>query len=91
MSLPLLPWCGVRADRRSPMRIDSGGIEPFDFASVGARQPTSRARVLEVRIQSPPAASRTNSQPPYRGHRGTPHSRRSRCRCRTFCVSRQGA
>ena len=27
------------------------------FAAVGARQPTSRARVLEVRIQSPPAES----------------------------------
>ena len=48
------PWCGVRADRRSPMRIDSGFVEPFDFAAFGARQPTSRARVLEVRIQSPP-------------------------------------
>ena len=50
--LTLLPWCGVRADRRSPMRIDSGGVELFDFAAVGARQPTSHARVLEVRIQS---------------------------------------
>ena len=39
------------------MRIDSGFVEPFDFAAVGARQPTSRARVLEVRIQSPPAES----------------------------------
>ena len=39
------------------MRIDSGFVEPFDFAAVGARSPTSRARVLEVRIQSPPAAS----------------------------------
>src|SRR5215468_8242728 len=37
----------VRANRRSPMRIDSGVVEPFDFAPVGARQPTSRARVLE--------------------------------------------
>src|SRR6516162_8431182 len=27
------------------------------FAAVGARQPTSRARVLEVRIQAPPAVS----------------------------------
>ena len=34
------------------------------------------------------AADRTNSQSQYRGHRGTPRSRRSRCRCRTFCVSR---
>jgi hypothetical protein len=57
MSLPSWPWCGVRADRRSPMRIDSGFIEPFNFAAVGARQLTSRARVLEVRIQSPPADS----------------------------------
>jgi hypothetical protein len=39
------------------MRIDSGFVGPFDFAAVGARQPTSRARVLEVRIQSPPAES----------------------------------
>ena len=39
------------------MRIDSGFVEPFDFAAVGARSPTSRARVLEVRIQSPPAVS----------------------------------
>ena len=39
------------------MCIDSGFVEPFDFAAVGARQPTSRARVLEVRIQSPPARS----------------------------------
>ena len=39
------------------MRIGSGFVEPFDFAAVGARQPNSRARVLEVRIQSPPAAS----------------------------------
>ena len=39
------------------MRIDSGFIEPFNFAAVGARQLTSRARVLEVRIQSPPADS----------------------------------
>ena len=54
------PWCGVRADRRSPMRIDSGFVEPFDFAAVGARSPTSRARVLEVRIQSPPAVSQVN-------------------------------
>jgi hypothetical protein len=29
------------------MRIDSGFVEPFDFAAVGAPQPTSRARVLE--------------------------------------------
>jgi len=57
----ILPWCGVRADRRSPMRIDSGVVEPFDFAAVGARQLTSGARVLEVRIQSPPSASPTNS------------------------------
>jgi hypothetical protein len=42
------------------MRIDSGFVEPFDFAAVGARQPTSRARVLEVRIQSPPAESPAN-------------------------------
>ena len=39
------------------MRIDSGFVEPFDFAAVGARQPTSRARVLEVPIQSPPPDS----------------------------------
>jgi len=39
------------------MRIDSGFDKPFDFAAVGARQPTSRARVLEVRIQSPPPGS----------------------------------
>ena len=39
------------------MRIDSSVVEPFDFAAFGARQPTSRARVLEVRIQSPPAGS----------------------------------
>ena len=39
------------------MCIDSGFVEPFDFAAVGARSPTSRARVLEVRIQSPPAVS----------------------------------
>jgi len=26
------------------MRIDSGFVEPFDFAAVGARQPNSRAR-----------------------------------------------
>jgi len=51
--LALLPWCGVRADRRSPMRIDSVVVEPFDLAAVGARQPTLRARVLEDRIQSP--------------------------------------
>ena len=44
------------------MRIDSGFVEPFDFAAVGARSPTSRARALEVRIQSPPAPSRTNSR-----------------------------
>ena len=43
------------------MRIDSGVVEPFDFAAVGARQLTSGARVLEVRIQSPPGASHTNS------------------------------
>ena len=35
----------------------AGFVEPFNFAAVGARQPTSRARVLEVRIQSPPAVS----------------------------------
>jgi len=35
------------------MRIDSSVVEPFDFAAFGARQPTSRARVLEVRIQVP--------------------------------------
>ena len=58
--LALLPWCGLRADQRSPMRIDSGFAERFDFAAVGARQPTSRARVLEVRIQFPPAESRAN-------------------------------
>ena len=40
------------------MRIDSSVVEPFDFAAFGARQPTSRARVLEVRIQSSPAVSR---------------------------------
>ena len=42
------------------MRIDSSVVEPFDFAAVGARQPTSRARVLEVRIQSPPPVSLAN-------------------------------
>ena len=30
------------------------------FAAVGARQPTSRAHVLEVRIQSPPVVSQAN-------------------------------
>ena len=43
------------------MRIDSGVVEPFDFAAVSARQPTSRARVLEVRIQSPSAKSQIRS------------------------------
>jgi hypothetical protein len=72
--LARLPWCGVRADRRSPMRIDSAASSRFDFAAVGARQPASRARVLEVRIQSPPGESRTKGcrrNPPL-GQRGGP-------------------
>src|SRR6516164_7828786 len=35
----------------------AGFVEPFNFAAVGARQPTSPARVLEVRIRFPPAVS----------------------------------
>jgi len=38
---------------RSPVDATNGVVEPFDFAAVGARKPTSRARVLEVRIRFP--------------------------------------
>ena len=51
----------------------AGFVEPFNFAAVGARQPTSRARVLKVRIQSPPAKSRANG-----GHRCDGREQRSR-------------
>jgi len=44
----------------------AAAIRPARF--FGARQPTSRARVLEVRIQSPPAVSQANfriAPPPF--------------------------
>jgi hypothetical protein len=34
------------------MRIDSDVVEPFDFAAVGARQPTSRARAPAVSLRT---------------------------------------
>src|SRR5262249_15694002 len=46
--------------RRRPST--AGFVEPFNFAAVGARQPTSRAHVLEVRIQSPPPASQERTR-----------------------------
>jgi len=51
MSLPLLPWCGVRADRRSPMRIESGVVEPFDFRC--RRRPTTNFTRPRARSSNP--------------------------------------
>ena len=55
MSLPLLPWCGVRADRRSPMRIDSGVVEPFDFRC--RRRPTTNFTRPRTRSSNPVPSS----------------------------------
>jgi len=59
MSLPLLPWCGVRADRRSPMRIDSGGVEPFDFRC--RRRPTTNFTRPRTRGSNPVPSSRESA------------------------------
>jgi hypothetical protein len=57
MSLPSCPRAGYELIEGHRCASTAGFVEPFNFAAVGARQPTSRARVLEVRIQSPPAKS----------------------------------
>src|SRR5215467_5988641 len=60
MSLPSCPGAGYELIEGRRCASTAGFVEPFNFAAVGARQPTSRARVLEVRIQFPPAESRAN-------------------------------
>ena len=51
MSLPLLPWCGVRADRRSPMRIDSRLRRAVQFRS--GRRPTTNFTRPRTRSSNP--------------------------------------
>ena len=63
MSLPLLPWCGVRADRRSPMRIDSGVVEPFDFRC--RRRPTTNFTRPRTRSSNPVPSSGESGELPY--------------------------
>jgi hypothetical protein len=46
------PGAGYELSEGHRCASTAGFVEPFNFAAVGARQPTSRARVLEVRIQS---------------------------------------
>src|SRR5262249_37753449 len=60
MSLPSCPGAGYELIEGDRGASTAGFVEPFHFAAVGARQSTSRARVLQVRIQSPPAESPTN-------------------------------
>jgi len=55
MSLPLLPWCGVRADRRPPMPTDSGVVEPFDFRR--RRRPTTNFARPRTRSSNPVPSS----------------------------------
>ena len=50
MSLPSCPGAGYELIEGHRCASTAGFVEPFNFAAVGARQPTSRARVLEVRI-----------------------------------------
>ena len=57
MSLPSCPGAGYELIEGRRCASTAGFVEPFNFAAVGARQPTSRARVLEVRIHLPPAWS----------------------------------
>jgi len=57
MSLPSCPGPGYELIEGHRCASTAGFVEPLNFAAVGARQPISRARVLEVRIQSPPAES----------------------------------
>jgi hypothetical protein len=56
-SMPSCPGAGYELIEGHRCASTAGFVEPFNFAAVGARQPTSRARVLEVRIQFPPAKS----------------------------------
>ena len=66
MSLPSCPGAGYGLIEGHRCVSTAGFLEPFNFAAVGARQPTSPARVLEVRIQSPPAESQqTRDQPAF--------------------------
>ena len=55
MSLPSWPWCGVRADRSSPMRIDSGFVEPVRFRC--CRRPTTNLTRPRTRSSNPVPSS----------------------------------
>src|SRR6516164_11713616 len=63
MCLPLLPSCGVRADRRSPMCIDSGVVEPFDFRC--RRRPTTNFTRPRTRSSNPVPSSSESGELPY--------------------------
>ena len=47
MSLPSCPGAGYELIEGHRCVSTAGFVEPFNFAAVGARQPTSPARVLE--------------------------------------------
>ena len=58
----ILPWCGVRADRRSPMRIDSGVVELFDFRC--RRRPTTNFARPRTRSSNPvPSSGESTTNP----------------------------
>src|SRR5205823_5776406 len=67
ISLPSCPGAGYELIEGHRCASTAGFVEPFNFAAVRARQPTSRARVLEVRIQSPPPASQLRTWLPRSG------------------------
>jgi len=56
MSLPSWPWCGVRADRRSPMRIDSRLRRAVQFRC--CRRPTTNFTRPRTRSSNPVPSSR---------------------------------
>ena len=55
MSLPLLLWCGVRADRRSPMRIDSRLRRAVQFRC--RRRPTTNFTRPRTKSSNPVPSS----------------------------------
>ena len=63
MSLPLYPGAGYELIEGHRCASTAASSSRSIFAAVGARRPTSRARVLEVRIQSPPALSQQTAVP----------------------------
>src|SRR6516165_3851982 len=63
MSLPTWPWCGVQADRRSPMRIDSRLRRAVQFRC--RRRPTTNFTRPRTRSSNPvPSSGESNKLGP---------------------------